>query len=1018
MANIIASISNVVAGVTSAQVDGAVAANASVIRMDTFAGGTPPPALYSIFKIGTVWYQVISIVEVVAGVRYDIGCTPETPASIADNAAVSFVPDYTTILAWEAGTDIPLTANNIYIGEVWGGGGPYTDVLSIAGATVGGLAPTAVTHRKLRPGFGQQYNPVTRTGCYIENSGVTGTTAFVDILEAFFELEGMAIIVNYTTEATTRYIVQVNGGASHPGVIVSRCFLKATALPTTTSSLTGACVRVGANSNTGKIWNNVVVGKQLDTVGTFNGINVDTAGTGWIVANNSVYNFLTSSVGSHCIQMNASPSTILNNLMALSSGNNLAGTALISVNANFTGDESGSGFFPLTTTYWGSQPSEIWHYPNYDDLRLKYTSRAVDVAVHPASYPVLTFTDDYAGNTRVGLWECGAYNGAVVPDYNPPTVEIKSIGSGAGRDYATIAAWEAATRLHLVSQNKVCIGELYADSLFDLGTTLTNNANFYISGAITDATRYRQLRAAAGQAYDPVANVGVQLRGSSSVSGSTVLRINEDFFRFSGAQVENYYAGASTRTCIEVSANAVWLDKFVVRGNVGTTGTYFAGVFQQSFSDLLCTNGIAIGDLSTTNGLSRGFYIIAPALNPRIFNCVSYKIKHSGAYGFAVLSATLPEIKNCIAADCTTDFYNVDLTTRMFACISSDTTAVGIGSQISQSAASLFNDPTLTNPDLRLKAGSAALNTGLNLQLDFTDDFISQKRTAPWEVGAYNGIVVEIQGAKTDRLNTMRFATCWKIERKDGFAVYATDHNSSITLQGQIYTPTGGFDSSAVRRELGMKTDDTEFAGVVTSDVIMHEDLRGGRFNLSKVTEYVVDWRYPWAQPQIVASYYIVSVEFDAEVWKANVSGIAYLMQQKAGRNYYRQCDAVLYDKRCGVQKLDHTIFDKEIDTVTSKTVFTVVGGGLSVSLYKYGMLTWLTGPNVGIECECRDNTATTITLQMQLPYTPQPGDTFDLSEGCAHTQADCKDKFVNIVNYRGYREVPGTDKQLQTPLQ
>lgn len=77
------------------------------------------------------------------------------------------------------------------------------------------------------------------------------------------------------------------------------------------------------------------------------------------------------------------------------------------------------------------------------------------------------------------------------------TITVKSIGSGGGRDYSTLQAWEDACPANLVTSDEVWKGECYNDSEF----LSTSGALLTISGSTTDATRYLWLTTASGQSF-------------------------------------------------------------------------------------------------------------------------------------------------------------------------------------------------------------------------------------------------------------------------------------------------------------------------------------------------------------------------------------------------------------------------------------------------------------------------------------------------------------------------------------
>ena len=108
-----------------------------------------------------------------------------------------------------------------------------------------------------------------------------------------------------------------------------------------------------------------------------------------------------------------------------------------------------------------------------------------------------------------------------------PTTTVKSIGSGGGRDYSTIQAWEDACPANLVTNDEIWKGELYNDSEF-LITGSTTLCHFL--GTTVDSTRYQWLTTASGQSfadhadkatwnlrYDQSKGVGIRATGNYNI---------------------------------------------------------------------------------------------------------------------------------------------------------------------------------------------------------------------------------------------------------------------------------------------------------------------------------------------------------------------------------------------------------------------------------------------------------------------------------------------------------------------
>lgn len=85
---------------------------------------------------------------------------------------------------------------------------------------------------------------------------------------------------------------------------------------------------------------------------------------------------------------------------------------------------------------------------------------------------------------------------------------------------------------------------------------------------------------------------------------------------------------------------------------------------------------------------------------------------------------------------------------------------------------------------------------------------------------------------------------------------------------------------------------------------------------------------------------------------------------------------------------------------------------------YTGGLVTFLTGANAGLSMEVRKWTNATLLLELFLPMTfpIDPGDRFIVYAGCNKTLDACRDKFDNVLNFRGEPYVPGNDHLFRTP--
>lgn len=277
-----------------------------------------------------------------------------------------------------------------------------------------------------------------------------------------------------------------------------------------------------------------------------------------------------------------------------------------------------------------------------------------------------------------------------------------------------------------------------------------------------------------------------------------------------------------------------------------------------------------------------------------------------------------------------------------------------------------------------------------------------------------------------------RWAVCWKIERRDGEVVCGTDHNADLVLaDGFTYHASTGLSVSAESRQTNLGVRERGMNSVIDDDQITYEDLESGRYKMAKVTQYLVDWRTPWAGAFTTSVSWIVDVEFDDGTWKVSIEGMTRRLNYPTGR-YYTNNEPVA--------GLDSPFEDARGDllTWTTSSEITVISGThdfgdgaedlngrqtfeialqTTAGYYDWGRLTPLTGANVGLSFDIAVYTATGgVKLLLEAPNAFAVGDTFALIAGYTGTMAEARDKFGSLDGFRGYPYIPGGDRLYLVP--
>jgi hypothetical protein len=85
-----------------------------------------------------------------------------------------------------------------------------------------------------------------------------------------------------------------------------------------------------------------------------------------------------------------------------------------------------------------------------------------------------------------------------------------------------------------------------------------------------------------------------------------------------------------------------------------------------------------------------------------------------------------------------------------------------------------------------------------------------------------------------------------------------------------------------------------------------------------------------------------------------------------------------------------------------------------SIGFFAYGTVTFLTGANAGYSTEVKSFAPGVVTVALPFPFPVAPGDTYTIVAGCDRMFGTCKNRFNNIVHFRGEPYLPGVDTILR----
>ena len=151
---------------------------------------------------------------------------------------------------------------------------------------------------------------------------------------------------------------------------------------------------------------------------------------------------------------------------------------------------------------------------------------------------------------------------------------------------------------------------------------------------------------------------------------------------------------------------------------------------------------------------------------------------------------------------------------------------------------------------------------------------------------------------------TATLCTCWVVTTITTNEVLRfTDHDKSISIGGNDYSPIGSYTPSAINRTSDMATDNMELSVILFGANITKADLRAGKYDHATVEIFQVDWEALIKTRDLLKGQ-LGAVTMDGITGRVELYGQTNQLNQIIGEEYSPVCKADLFDARCKVEKL------------------------------------------------------------------------------------------------------------------
>ena len=272
--------------------------------------------------------------------------------------------------------------------------------------------------------------------------------------------------------------------------------------------------------------------------------------------------------------------------------------------------------------------------------------------------------------------------------------------------------------------------------------------------------------------------------------------------------------------------------------------------------------------------------------------------------------------------------------------------------------------------------------------------------------------------AWTQKVNqgATNFATLWLVQKRDGGTVALTDYARSISWGGYTFEARPGYERSALRYEKGLKPHTIEVDAGFLGGYIDAEELERGDYDRAIITLWMVDYTNPADGTAVLIKGSIGKVEIRDNSYAIEVVAITNAYGTKIMEVYSPLCRADLGDERCRATVPEETV---SVDSEQSDLAIQMAGGTANGNaFYDDGVAEITSGAFAGRRAEIKSFDPDTNLLRLWVPFgaAVYSGDTIKLRAGCQKTLSDCKNKFGNLLNFRGEPFIPGVTKVMRFP--
>ena len=252
-------------------------------------------------------------------------------------------------------------------------------------------------------------------------------------------------------------------------------------------------------------------------------------------------------------------------------------------------------------------------------------------------------------------------------------------------------------------------------------------------------------------------------------------------------------------------------------------------------------------------------------------------------------------------------------------------------------------------------------------------------------------------------------AWCVRIECQNGTIVRLTAYPHDLIMSNAtVYKTDYGYEPTAFSASSSMSPSAIDLEGIVAAAGISRDALASGVFDNARVYVFKCNFLSPVEDYEEVAAGFFGKATLTDDHYRIEGMSLIDALNQSVGSIYQAACPRTLGDAGCQVNLAAITVTGT-LTHVTSSSVVRDSARSENADWFGAGTIHFTSGQNTGLKpLEVKDYAANgTVTTFEPFYYTPAIGDAYVLVPGCRKREADCRDKFANIINFFGFTRIP-----------